>query len=154
MAMIPDTGKRVAKNTSEDVNQRIRREMQQRVARYRNAKPEQIDRRLRELNQEWDTERTLEANAATLAFTGCVLAATVDRRWIYLPMAVTAFLFQHAVQGWCPPLPVIRRLGFRTEREIQEERSALQTLRDERQALESVAASSLGFVAVHLAVDE
>jgi hypothetical protein len=154
MAMIPDTGKRVAKNTSEDVNQRIRREMQQRVARYRSANPEQIDRRLRELDQEWDTERTLEANAATLAFTGCVLAATVDRRWIYLPMAITAFLFQHAVQGWCPPLPVIRRLGFRTEREIQEERSALQMLRDERQAAESVAASSLGFVAVHLAVDE
>ena len=103
--------------------------MEERVARYRYASPDQIDRRLDELDQEWDTERTLEANAATLAFTGCVLAATVDRRWISLPMIVTAFLFQHAVQGWCPPLPVIRRLGFRTMREIDEERQALKILR-------------------------
>jgi hypothetical protein len=30
-----------------------------------------------------------------------------------LPALVTAFLFQHAVQGWCPPVPILRRLGFR-----------------------------------------
>ncbi|CAN5323809.1 hypothetical protein BH23VER1_BH23VER1_13700 [soil metagenome] len=64
-----------------------------------------------------------------MAFTGCLLAATVDRRWIVLPMAVTAFLLQHAVQGWCPPLPLIRRLGVRTQREIEEERMALKLLR-------------------------
>jgi hypothetical protein len=56
----------------------------------------------------------LEANAATLAFIGVVLAATVDKRWLALPALVTAFLFQHAVQGWCPPVPVLRGLGFRT----------------------------------------
>ena len=103
--------------------------MEQRIAQYRNASPEAITRRLEELDREWDTERTLEANAATLAFTGSVLAATVDRRWAVLPMVVTAFLFQHAVQGWCPPLPVIRRLGVRTQREIEEERFALKALR-------------------------
>ncbi|WP_111420331.1 efflux transporter outer membrane subunit, partial [Rhodoplanes roseus] len=27
------------------------------------------------------------------------------------------FLFQHAIQGWCPPVPILRRLGFRTELE-------------------------------------
>jgi len=42
---------------------------------------------------------------------------------------VTAFLLQHAVQGWCPPLPVLRRLGFRTAREIEVERNALKALR-------------------------
>ena len=129
--MIPATSQRVPQHTREEINQRIRRQMQQRIAHYRQASPEQIERRLHELDQEWDTERMLEANAATLAFTGCVLAATRNRRWIFLPMAVTAFLFQHAVQGWCPPLPVIRQLGFRTMREIDEERQALLKLRDE-----------------------
>jgi hypothetical protein len=42
---------------------------------------------------------------------------------------VTAFLFQHAVQGWCPPLPILRRLGFRTASEIDTERYALKALR-------------------------
>jgi hypothetical protein len=41
----------------------------------------------------------------------------------------TAFLFQHAVQGWCPPVPILRRLGYRTAREIDDERAALKALR-------------------------
>jgi hypothetical protein len=81
------------------------------------------------LDEEWDIERALEANAASFAFTGTVLAATVDRRWLMLPAVVTAFLLQHAVQGWCPPVPVLRRLGYRTAREIDEERVALKALR-------------------------
>ena len=33
------------------------------------------------------------------------------------------------LKGWCPPLPVFRRLGVRTETEIQTERYALKALR-------------------------
>src|SRR5690606_22996169 len=91
--------------------------------------PEQIAARLAELDREWDIERTLEANASTLAFTGTMLAATVDRRWLALPAIVTGFLFQHAMQGWCPPLAILRRLGFRTAEEINQERYALKALR-------------------------
>jgi hypothetical protein len=46
-----------------------------------------------------------------------------------VPALVTGFLFQHAVEGWCPPIPVLRRLGFRTAREIDIERVALKALR-------------------------
>ena len=52
-----------------------------------------------------------------------------DRRWFLLPGAVAGFLLQHAVQGWCPPLPVLRRLGVRTADEINQERFALKALR-------------------------
>jgi hypothetical protein len=38
---------------------------------------------------------------------------------------VGTFLLQHALQGWCPPVPILRRLGYRTAREIFEERLAL-----------------------------
>lgn len=34
-------------------------------------------------------------------------------------------MVQHALQDWCSPLPVLRRLGVRTAREIVEERFAL-----------------------------
>jgi hypothetical protein len=44
----------------------------------------------------------------------------VDRRWLTLPALVTAFLFQHVIQGWCPPVPILRRLGFRTAHEIEQ----------------------------------
>ena len=89
----------------------------------------EIDRRIKELDIEWDVERTLEANAASLALLGLGLGAFVDRRFFLIPAIVTSFLLQHAIQGWCPPLPVLRRLGFRTAREIDIERYALKAIR-------------------------
>ena len=127
-AMIPDTADRVERNTDDDINRKISEGIRDRV-QWHAAHPQKIAARLRELDAEWDVERTLEANASTLAFTGVVLGATVDRRWLALPALVTAFLFQHAVQGWCPPLPILRRMGFRTAREIEAERTALKALR-------------------------
>lgn len=88
-----------------------------------------IDDRLEELDREWDTERTLEVNAATLALSGTLLGAFSSRRWLLLPGVVTAFLLQHGLQGWCPPLLVLRRLGIRTPQEIEAERYALKALR-------------------------
>ena len=53
----------------------------------------------------------------------------MDRRLLILPVMVAGFLLQHAVQGWCPPVPVFRRLGFRTANEIDAERYALKAIR-------------------------
>ena len=126
--MLPNTVDRVPLNTSEEINQRIARETNRRVNFYA-ANPVGIERRLRELDEEWDIERVLEANAASVAFAGTVLAATVHKRWLMLPVLVTGFLFQHATQGWCPPVPFLRRMGYRTAREIETERVALKALR-------------------------
>ena len=126
--MLPPTSERVAANTADEINQRIRRQTEGSVA-YFADRPEEIARRLDELDEEWDIERTLEANAATLALSGVVLGAAVDRRFLILPAAVTAFLLQHALQGWCPPVPIFRRLGVRTAAEINRERYALKYLR-------------------------
>jgi hypothetical protein len=126
--MLPDTARRVPENTAEDVNRRIEAETLERI-RYYAARPALIDRRLAELDAEWDTQRTLEANAASLVLAGTLLGATHDRRWLLLPAAVSAILLQHALQGWCPPLPVLRHLGVRTQREIGIERNALKSLR-------------------------
>lgn len=126
--MLPDTSERVPSHTPASANREIERSIERSVREHA-YHPERIDRRLEELDREWDIERTLEANAAILALSGVVLAATVDRRWMALPAVVTAFLLQHAVQGWCPPLPVLRKLGFRTTREIDTERFALKAVR-------------------------
>ncbi|KAF0097687.1 MAG: hypothetical protein FD144_4875 [Rhodospirillaceae bacterium] len=125
---MPTTIDRVPLNTTQAVNGRIERATGERVRRCV-GNPLMIERRLRELDREWDIERVLEANASVVAFLGLALGAAVNRRWLFLPAAVTAFLFQHAVQGWCPPLPILRRLGVRTSREIEIERVALKMLR-------------------------
>jgi hypothetical protein len=125
--MLPNTVERVPAHTAKEINRRIQRATEERVRHFA-ASPAGIDGRLRELDEEWDIERVLEANAASIAFSGTLLAATVHKRWLVLPALVTAFLFQHAVQGWRPPVPILRRLGYRTAR-MDEERVALKALR-------------------------
>jgi len=127
--MIPSTVERVPRHTAEHVNQRIRQQTEDNIARHAAAGRAAIDRRLAELDREWDIERCLEANAATAVLVGVTLGATVDRKLFVLPALVGGFLLQHAVQGWCPPVGLFRRLGFRTQSEIDEERYALKALR-------------------------
>ena len=126
--MIANSAQRVTSNTSAAVNQRLQEQMLARIARYKSY-PQGIPRRLRQLDREWDIERAIEMNSSIISLAGLGLTLTVDRRWIILPIAVQAFLLQHAIQGWCPPVPILRRLGFRTEHEIDQERQALRSLR-------------------------
>lgn len=127
--MIPTTTGRVPAQTAPQINEEIRRQIERNVAHYAAGGQEAIHRRLMELDQEWDIERTLEANAASVALLGLALGATVNRKLFVLPAIVAGFLLQHALHGWCPPVPVFRRLGFRTASEIDYERYALKALR-------------------------
>lgn len=127
--LIPPTTSRVAEHTDSAVNARIRRQTEANVAYFGKAGSQAIAERLCELDREWDVERALEANAATIAMTGLCLGALVNRRWFLLPAVVGGFLLQHAIQGWCPPIPVFRRFGMRTQTEIEQERYALKAMR-------------------------
>jgi hypothetical protein len=135
--MLSSTVERVPEHTAEHVNERIRRQTEERVAYCSAAGPAAIDARLAQLDQEWDIERMLEANAATVSLIGLTLGAAVNRKWFALPAVVAGFLLQHALQGWCPPLPVFRRWGFRTASEIDYERYALKALRGDFRSLPS-----------------
>jgi hypothetical protein len=129
--MIPATATRVEEHTSPQFNQRIADDLRQRLDAFRcDDRRALIDNRLRELDREWDVERVLQTNFAALSLVGLGLASRVNKRWLILALGVPAFMLQHALQGWCPPLAVLRRLGLRTSREISEERFALQSLKE------------------------
>ena len=131
--IFPATADRVPRQTRDEANRRIRQATQASVLQA--AGTGRIDARLRELEHEWDIERTLEANASVVALIGLGLGAFVHRRFYLLPAVVAGFLLQHATQGWCPALAVFRRRGVRTAREIDEERYALKALRGDFQGL-------------------
>ena len=126
--MFVSTANRVPANTAEHLNAQIQCQCLGRVARIAAGGRKAIDRRLRELDEEWDIERAIETLAPSFTLLGVGLGVLVNRRWLALPALVNAFLLQHALQGWCPPIPVLRRLGFRTMREIDSERCALKVL--------------------------
>jgi hypothetical protein len=124
-----DRHDRVRKNTSQSVNRQIDQDIAHRVDQYAGKTSVEISLRIQELEREWDVERVLEMNASALAFSGLVMGVVHDRKWLVIPGIVLPFLFQHAVQGWCPPLPALRRLGVRTREEIDREKYALKALR-------------------------
>ncbi len=124
-----ETKDRVRANTSAEVNARLDGETVERLRRCATAGEEEISSRIEELEREWDIERYLSTNASVIAFAGVILAALHSIYWLIVPGVVLPFLFLHAVQGWCPPLPIFRRRGVRTRKEIERERYALKVLR-------------------------
>jgi hypothetical protein len=118
---------RVRRSTSPALNREIRETTERHIAAVRGS-PERIRERLHEIDAEWDVERAIETISSGLTLTGLGLAASGRRRWLALPVVVQGFLLQHALQGWCPPIPILRRLGFRTQQEIERERYTLRAL--------------------------
>jgi hypothetical protein len=126
---LPPTATRVERHTPMQINEAIRARSDAELARLEDASEEEIADRLEQLDREWDIERSVQLTASIVASVGLVLGMQWDRRFLWLPAAVFAFFAQHALQGWCPPIPVMRRLGMRTPREIARERHAIKALR-------------------------
>jgi hypothetical protein len=150
--MLPATSDRVLQNTSAEINERNQRQTEARVAWLAGAGPAAIEHRLEELDREWDIERFIETVAPTISLTGIALGATVNRKWLLLPTVVLGFLIQHALQGWCPPIPVLRRMGVRTIEEINEERFALKALRGDFEHVGDLIGNGRGIQPVMVAV--
>jgi hypothetical protein len=128
MNLNPKEGDRVRANTVPAINRRIDEQIERNIRHYSGQTKEEIYRRIQDLDQEWDIERVLETMASSFSLTGIVLGSIVDKRWFLLPTIGLSFLFLHAIQGWCPPLPILRGLSIRTREEIDRERYALKAL--------------------------
>lgn len=95
----PASTQRVALNTAEEVKRRIRAETQARIEQFRDADPAAIEARLKELDRQWDIERTLQANMSLVLLTSLALGFTTSRKWFGFAGLVAGFFVQHAVQG-------------------------------------------------------
>ena len=110
------------------INERVDRDTLARLRDYAARDGNDIGRRIGTLTREWDIDRVLGLNAAALGLAGAALA-TRNRRWLALPAVMLGLFALHALQGWCPPVGALRRMGVRTRGEIERERYALKALR-------------------------
>lgn len=106
------------------VNQR---RLEQNIAFFRDN-PEGLEQRLRELGEEWDVNRVLHVIAGAGALAGLGLALTKSRLWLLGPLAIAAGELHYGLTGQSLAADLVRRLGFRTRDEIEDERVALQAL--------------------------
>ena len=116
---------KVRKNTADKLNQKIDQCTKQNIERFSNGSREVIQNRIKKLNEELDIEQALKLTSGANVLIGIGLGLTVNKRWLLLSAISSAFLIQHSLQGWCPPLPVLRKRGVRTREEINQEIDAL-----------------------------
>jgi hypothetical protein len=122
------TRTRVRENTPRAINERIDREMERRV-RACSTTPDAARRRLEKLEREWDIERILEVEGPATTLTGIAMSAAGRRRgWLAVSLFAQAMMVLHALQGFYPLLPLLRRLGVRTREEIAAERYAIKAI--------------------------
>lgn len=127
--VLPETTQRVATYTNPGVNEMIRTATLDNLMCLEDADEEEISRRIRALNAEWDTERFVEAKAA-LCVMGCSLFGMAKNKyWSFISLITATFLLQHALLGWCPTAPLMRKMGIRTPEEISREKFVLKMLR-------------------------
>jgi len=123
---LPGTAERIPLHTAQQFNDRIVERTLSDVALYQHASPELRDARIHQLDREWDTERVLETSHGALLIAIGVLGLLAPRRWLAVAAGlIGGFLLQHALQGWSPQVPLVRRVGVRTPYEIAGEKSAL-----------------------------
>lgn len=128
--LIPPTTKRVEVNTCEEVNNEIRNDTICYINSFKNATGPVLSLMIDKLDHEWDTERVLETGAASAVFLSSAIGLKKSKSCLFcLTGVVGFFLLQHALQGWCPPLPIIRKMGIRTTEEINNEKIVLKHLR-------------------------
>jgi hypothetical protein len=120
---------RVRRNSPSKFNNEIDQQLKLSIDEYLNGDQKNINSRLKQLDKEWDIERGLEVNMPIVALIGLALGIFVSKWWFIFPVIVLLFFLEHAIQGWCPPLPIFRKLGFRTRKEIDKEKYALKLLR-------------------------
>jgi hypothetical protein len=120
---------RTRANTWHSVNATLDRAALLRIEASARAGAVDAPERLAELDREWDFDRLLEAEAATMGLVAIGLGVFLDRRLLGLAAVVSSMVTLHGTQGWYPLLPLFRRLGVRTREEIDRERYALKALR-------------------------
>lgn len=126
---------RVREHTAEIVNKRLDWLTEASIANTARGGRDAVQRRLAELDYEWDIDRALMLNFAVVGgaafalglrrYVKSPLFAPRRKGFLYFFGTQLAFLGMHAVVGWCPPASLFRRLGFRTKPEIEAERLQL-----------------------------
>lgn len=110
-------------------NENIWQRTGENLARHAAGGKAAIDRRIAELELEPDIESMIERDAAIAGLAGAFLAFLAGRRWFILPAVAAGLLLQYSGTRQGLAADMLRRLGYRSRREIEYERFGLKALR-------------------------
>lgn len=105
------------------------RQVRSTLADYSRAEEGKIDARIKQLDKEWNLERAIELEAPLMIGLGALLGTVHNKKWYALSATAASMVLVHNTTGWYPLMPLFRKLGLRSQNEIETERNALRALR-------------------------
>jgi hypothetical protein len=118
----------VRRYTSEELLNKIEQDIERHIQFYAAQPDHVIQERIEALRREWSMERWLQLNVAGVGLLTGLMAFVGKKRWGLLTGAALGMFLYHATCGYHPMIPVLRRMGVRTRREIDRELYALKAL--------------------------
>ena len=107
----------------------VERSIQENLNHYYHDKQE-IEYRLMELDNEMDLESYMQIESSALSIAGTILALTVNKKWLVLPLISSVLQLSNISKKWNKPVRLLsNRLGLRTRGEIEKEKYALKAIR-------------------------
>lgn len=131
--MLAKTSTRVERHTNPHIKQRFHRRMITNIQRLIGADRHQIDQRMKHLDREWSVERVIEVEAPVMIGLGVTLGLLHNNKWFALSGFAASMVVLHNTRGSYPLLPLFQRLGFRSQKDIEDERNALRVLRKDHE---------------------
>jgi hypothetical protein len=96
---------------------------------YGSLGKEGIDERIRALDDEWDVERAVTVFLSGAGLAGLIVGLVGSRIWRLLAWIALPLIFLHGQDKWKPSEGILKSLGLRSRKEIQDEKYALKALR-------------------------
>ena len=95
-----------------------------------------LSERIKSLEREWDAEKFIGTALSAASLFGLTMGIFGSRLWRLLAWTSLPLLFLHGQGKWKPSDGMIRSLGLRPRREIDQERYALKAIRGDFRAVE------------------
>lgn len=119
---------RIRSVTNPRINARIDKKIEENIRKYAYQGEYEISQRIKELEEEWDIERVLQLNSASLATAGIFLSFK-NKNWLFFSGTILSFMILQAINGYSPLIPLLRTAGIRTKQEIECEIFAMKFLK-------------------------
>ena len=127
--MISETANDAFSGLEDQSTEQIDAKIEQNIRFYATQQPEAISRRIEELDQECDLDRSMALYGSAIGLGTILFSFIGGKKWLLLGGTALGLLLKHAVDGTSPVVPLLRKFGVRTRTEIDREKYALKILR-------------------------
>ena len=112
--MISQAENETLTDQDEQFTQQIDAKIEQNIRFYAAQSPEMISQRIDELDRERTLDQTMALYGSGIGLGTLLFSFIGGRKWLVVTGTVLGFMLKHSLEGTSPVVPLLRKLGVRT----------------------------------------